>query len=106
MDRELYNFTRGTLARTVYGKETDFHSIREPITDLMSRVEGANLVSAQRGIIPDQFEITYFISPEGATMHFNVGINIRIRAYAADSQVLEKTYNKMQRALGIPLSAN
>lgn len=103
MKEELYSNTmsRGDLGRKIYGNETcwKFNTIEEPITEWMRRVQGAELISEERGPFGDSYRATYFISPEGACIHIGALIALKISLFGATKEALQKTREKMSKAL-------
>ncbi len=102
MEKPLYDLSRGSLIRQVYEDEPKISSIREPISKLMGKIGGAELVSEQWMKIGDMYQITYFVSPEGVCLHFEAEARVRIRGFAPDADTLHRVTERMQKVLGCP----
>ena len=103
MKEELYSNTmsRGDLGSKIYGQEEcwKFNTIEEPITEWMRRINGAELVTEKMGPIGDDYVATYFISPESVCVHIDASIALKISLFGATRETLQKTREKMFKAL-------
>ena len=100
MESKLFELSRGDLGRAIYkNNDWNFSSISKPIEDLMSKVSGAELVTAQRGRIGDEYHATYMILPEAVTVQIDASIHVRIKGIGADSDSIKQAYQKMKSVL-------
>ena len=104
MQREICDLSRGELGRKVYGDRRIFSSIRQPIQELMEKVDGAELVGRYARGIGDEYHGNYFVSPEGVSVSFDVEVQVHIMATGTSLEAIGKVREKIFQAFTKPNS--
>ena len=104
MQKEIYELSRGELGRKVYGDKRIFSSIKEPIQELMGKVDGAELVREGPGRLGDNYYSNYFVSPEGVSVGFDVELQVHVMATGTSLEAISKVREKIFQAFTKPNS--
>ena len=102
MQKEICDLSRGEFGRKVYGDRRIFSSIRQPIQELMEKVDGAELVGRCKGGIGDEYHSNYFVSPEGVSVGFDVELQVHVMATGTNLEAISKVREKIYRAFTNP----